>query len=191
VLVLLSYALLAAAPDPDVNAAEAAFANSRYDVVLPALDRAQAHPLTFDDQRRAWELRAVACAAFDRSDCAVEAYRHLLGFAADYTPTKRVSPKLLELLEQAKGLGALAPAPEPVEAAPEKPRDAPVQTRIVPSEPEPQTVASLTVIGPDPRRVALIGGAVVLAVSAVVAIVLVAAATPHAPATNLGMGTLR
>lgn len=111
-LSLLVIASTLAATDADLAAAESAYAASRYDLVLPALDRAQARGLSPNEERRAWELRAVTCAAFDRPSCAVESYRHVLGFDPDYAINSRMSPKLLSFLQEAKKLGAHRP-PEP------------------------------------------------------------------------------
>ena len=112
-LSLLVIASTLTATDADLAAAESAYAASRYDLVLPALDRAQARGLSPNDERRAWELRAVTCAAFDRPSCAIESYRHVLGFDPDFAISGRVSPKLLSYLQEAKTLGALPPPGPP------------------------------------------------------------------------------
>jgi hypothetical protein len=132
VLSLLVVAITLTATDADLAAAESAYAASRYDLVLPALDRAQARALSPNDERRAWELRAVTCAAFDRPSCAVESYRHVLGFDPDFAINSRVSPKLLSFLQEAKTFGAL-PTPEPPTSVSLKPNPSPATALLPPS----------------------------------------------------------
>src|SRR2546430_12309171 len=118
---LLGAALLALAAlstDPDLAAAEQGFSSGRYDEVLPRLSAALGRHLSTAERQRAYELRASTYAAFDQTVEAVESFRLLLGLTPDFALPARASPKLKQLLEQARpagprpgGLAGAAPCP--------------------------------------------------------------------------------
>lgn len=112
------------AVDPDLQAAEAAYAQAQYREVLPSLARALSRPLPQPEKLRAYELMAFIHAAFDDGPAAVEAFRRALGAEPSYRLQPDASPKLVGLFSQAVGLGPLAPPPPPekiVVVAPEPP----------------------------------------------------------------------
>ena len=101
------------AVDPDLQAAESAYAQARYREVLPSLARALSRPLPQPEKLRAYELMAFIHAAFDDGPAAVEAFRRALGAEPEYRLQPDASPKLVGLFSQAVAAGPLAPPPLP------------------------------------------------------------------------------
>lgn len=100
---LLSCVLAAQAGDPAALAqAEAAYAERRYERILPLLEDALASELAPADRVRAWSLKALTHAAFDESGHAVDAYVEALKIDPSFHPGDRVSPKVRGLFAEAR-----------------------------------------------------------------------------------------
>jgi hypothetical protein len=104
--------VLTAAGSASLQAAEQAYDQGRYEAVLPAVDQALDGELSRDQRVRAFELQAMAHAAFGDSGAAVQSFRRLLGVDSTYTPTSPLSPKLNALLADAQRQGAVRLVPE-------------------------------------------------------------------------------
>jgi tetratricopeptide (TPR) repeat protein len=93
---------LAAAPNAHLLAAEGAYEQGVYQEVLPAVERALKDRLTLPEQRRAYELRGVALAAFDRRDEAIDSFRRVLELDPNYLPSPFLSPKVRAVIDEAR-----------------------------------------------------------------------------------------
>ena len=125
-------AILLSAADPELTLAETAWSSGKYDLVLPRLEKALAHPLPAAELVRAYALQAHVHVAFDRLDEATLAFRRLLGVDEHWLLEPEASPKLLAVFAEARRKGAIA-----VPASALVPKPKPVEAVVVPLQPEP------------------------------------------------------
>src|SRR6478735_4942677 len=99
------------ATSPALTAAESAYQEGRFDLLVPTSEAAVQANLPVDERRRAHELLAIAYTAFNRDEEAVQTFRKLLGFAPDFQLPQDSSPRLRALFQKAQAAGAIAPPP--------------------------------------------------------------------------------
>jgi hypothetical protein len=105
--------LTATSTNPDLRAAETAFALGQYEQVKLPLERALQGELSRADRLRGLELKALNATAFDDSRTAIEAFTSILKMNVVYDPGPSVSPKVRGLYAEARKRVPL-PAPEPI-----------------------------------------------------------------------------
>lgn len=174
-------AILLSAADPNLVAAEQAWAGGDYDRVLPRLDKALAHPLAKEELVRAYSLEGHALVAFDKLAPATLAFRRLLGVDARFLLEPEASPKLLAVFAEARRLGAIAPTDAAMVPEPLKPLEISLAP-LPPPEPPPE---------PGSRWWLWTGLAVVVAGVAVGATAAYVIEKPIIPAGSLGTGQLK
>jgi hypothetical protein len=128
VLTLSLICLQASKGNADLDAASRAYADGDYQRVLPLVHSAWRAALSDADIRRALELEALARAAFDQAEPAIEAFQYLLAVAPQFLPDSQASPKVLAFFAEARRRGPLGTL-----SRPEPQRPAWTQPAIEPS----------------------------------------------------------
>jgi hypothetical protein len=174
-------AILLAAADADLAAAEQAWAQGDYEHVLPRLQKALAHPLPRAELARAYALEGHVQVAFDRAEPATLAFRRLLGVDDHFLLEPEASPKLLAVFAEARRQGPLLP-PASAVIEPVKPLQIPLE--LPPPVPAQQVEQKRSLWW-------LWTGVAVLATGAAVGAGVWYAERPIVPAGTLGTGQLK
>jgi hypothetical protein len=172
-------AILLAAADPDLAAAEQAWVKGDYEKVMPRLEKAFEHPLPREELIHAYALEGHVRIAFDRLDEATLAFRRLLSIDPQFLLEPEASPKLLSVFAEARRLGPLEPPKGALLEVP-KPLEIPIEPAPPPIAPE------------KPRSLWWVWtGVAVIAVGAAAGAGIWYFERPIVPAGSLGTGQLK
>jgi hypothetical protein len=174
-------AILLASADPDLVAAEKAWASGDYENVMPGLEKAVAHPLPRAELVRAYALMGHVKVAFDEVDQATLAFRRLLGVDEHFLLEPDASPKLLAVFAEARRLGPIAP-PKGALIETLKPLTIPIEAAPPPPAPSIEQKRSLWWLWT---------GLAVVAAGAATTVTVWYFERPMVPAGSLGTGQLK